>query len=312
MAGLLGLVKEYVRINWKNFPDITTPLGQLNLNKMDYMIDRVEDIVVNFDTTKANQSDLLQTIKTVTYNETTGLFTFTFWNGSTYTADLNIEKIPVSFSMSPEGIITMITADGTTYTCDISTLIKIYSFNDSETIDFITTTDPTTGDKTIEARVKNGSITPEKLNPNFLADCIAAKDAAELAASSADADALISEGFAVGEQNGVPVPSTSPYYHNNAKYFASQAQTSEVLLDSGNVTIDPGFVTIVQDHFTNAQASQVPNNPTLVIATDTDYEVVSSIKWEHPTNQQGKLTINFWNPLSTTMTVNFKVYYKKS
>lgn len=34
------------------------------------------------------------------------------------------------------------------------------------------------------------------------------------------------EGFAVGEQGGVPVEEGSPYYHNNAKYYAQQAGDS--------------------------------------------------------------------------------------
>ena len=38
--------------------------------------------------------------------------------------------------------------------------------------------------------------------------------------ASAQTYALKSEGFAVGEQNGVPVTSDSPYYQNNAKYWA--------------------------------------------------------------------------------------------
>lgn len=33
-------------------------------------------------------------------------------------------------------------------------------------------------------------------------------------------DSLIAEGFAVGQQRGQDVPSTSPYYHNNAKYYS--------------------------------------------------------------------------------------------
>ena len=36
--------------------------------------------------------------------------------------------------------------------------------------------------------------------------------------------ALKSEGFAVGEQSGEPVTSESPYYNNNAKYYAEQAE----------------------------------------------------------------------------------------
>lgn len=54
------------------------------------------------------------------------------------------------------------------------------------------------------------------------------RDDAVAAATSADADQLESEGFAVGEQNGVPVGSTSPYYHNNAKYYAQQANPTSI------------------------------------------------------------------------------------
>jgi len=297
------------KINWENWESTATPINDTNLNKMDSALYEIDGRVVTFNTTKANQTDLLQTIKTLTYNTQTGVFVFTFWNGSTYTVDLNIEKIPVDFSMDENGVITMTTADGTTYTCDISELIKLYTFVDSSEIDFTTTTDAS-GNKTITAQIKAGSITGDKLQPNYLADCVDAKNAAELAASSADADALISEGFAVGEQNGVPVPSTSPYYNNNAKYYASQAQTSEGLLASGDVTLYPDSYSMIQDNF--PQGLNIPLNPTLVIATDTDYEVVRDIEWRGTTSS-GTLTIDFsGSPIDTSMTVNYKVYYKKS
>ena len=56
----------------------------------------------------------------------------------------------------------------------------------------------------------------------------AAASAASASASesSVQANALKSEGFAVGEQNGTPVSSDSPYYHNNAKYYNTEASTS--------------------------------------------------------------------------------------
>ena len=47
--------------------------------------------------------------------------------------------------------------------------------------------------------------------------------AAAGSASSASTNGLKSEGFAVGEQNGTPVASGSPYYQNNAAYYAAQA-----------------------------------------------------------------------------------------
>lgn len=49
---------------------------------------------------------------------------------------------------------------------------------------------------------------------------------AQASATSANADALKSEGHAVGQQNGVDVSSDSPYYHNNAKYFKERAESA--------------------------------------------------------------------------------------
>ena len=43
-------------------------------------------------------------------------------------------------------------------------------------------------------------------------------------ADSAESQALKAEGFAVGEQDGVPVESDSPYYNNNAEFYAQLAQ----------------------------------------------------------------------------------------
>lgn len=50
--------------------------------------------------------------------------------------------------------------------------------------------------------------------------------------TDADASALEAEGFAVGEQNGTPVTSGSPYYENNAKYYAGEAQQDKLDTDT--------------------------------------------------------------------------------
>lgn len=42
-------------------------------------------------------------------------------------------------------------------------------------------------------------------------------------ATEAMTKALMAEGYSVGEQNGEPVEEGSPYYQNNAKYYAEQA-----------------------------------------------------------------------------------------
>lgn len=62
------------RINWENEPSISTPINDVNLNKMDSAIYIIDGRVVEFDTTKANQSDLLASLRSVSYNSTTGVF----------------------------------------------------------------------------------------------------------------------------------------------------------------------------------------------------------------------------------------------
>lgn len=45
-------------------------------------------------------------------------------------------------------------------------------------------------------------------------------------AAAANTSKLAAEGYAVGKQNGVDVPSSSPYFENNSKYYMEQAKAS--------------------------------------------------------------------------------------
>ena len=213
------------RINWENEPSIASPINATNLNKMDYALKAHDDTLANWDITKANESDLLLSLKSVDYDTDTGEFVFTWWNGTTKTVDLNIEKIPVSFSMDANGVITMTTDDGTTYTADVGALIKTYTFTDSSEIDFTVTTDAS-GNKTITASIVAGSIDGTKLTPNYLADCTAAKTGAETAEGKAEDSAEDAESWAVGTRGGSPVPSTDPAYENSAKWWAQHTSAS--------------------------------------------------------------------------------------
>lgn len=209
------------RINWENEPSIASPINATNLNKIDYAVYEHDQTFETWDVTKANQSDLLLSVKSIDYNTSTGVFVFTWQNGTTKTVDLNIEKIPVSFSMSAQGVITMTTEDGTQYTADVGSLIKTYTFTDSTEIDFTVTTDAS-GNKTVTAALKDGSIVGTKLEPNYLANCQSAANSASGSATAADGSAEDSEAWAVGTRDGVPVPSTDPAYNNNSKYWATQ------------------------------------------------------------------------------------------
>lgn len=223
------------RIDWKNEPSINTPINALNLNKMDYALYSIDQTLASWDTSKANQSDLLLSVKSIDYDTSTGVFVFTWQNGTTQTVDLNIEKIPVSFSMDANGVITMTTEDGTTYTADVGALIKTYTFTGSTVIDFTVTTDAS-GNKTVTADIVDGSITGQKLQPNYLADCQTAETNAGNSATAAASSKGDSEAWAVGTRGGVPVPSTDPAYQNNS-YWWSQHGASNSLGGLTDVTL---------------------------------------------------------------------------
>ena len=212
--------------HWINYPSIDSPIIDQELNRNEVSVDTIDDRVITLDTTKAEQSDLLVTYKSVTFDSTTGKFTFTKWNNTTTEIDTDIEKIAVNFDYddnpsSPHYQNLVITLDdGTVKYVDLSALITQYEFTNSSTISFTVA-----NDGSVSANVIDGSITESKLQPNFLADCRSAKQGAENAEADAIAKALVAEGYANGKQNGVPVGSSSPYYHNNAEYFKDQASS---------------------------------------------------------------------------------------
>lgn len=63
-----------------------------------------------------------------------------------------------------------------------------------------------------------------------------AGEASASATTSAN-QALKSEGYAVGQQDGTDVGSESPYYHNNSKYYAEQADASADRAEAYSVNV---------------------------------------------------------------------------
>ena len=160
--------KLYYPINWENYPSEATPINESNLNKIDSGLNNLDNRVIEQDALKLSKTDASNDIVNWTMDEETGVITITRRSGEQILFDLNIEKIPVSFSLSDDGILTMVTDDGTTFTANIGAMIPILTFSDS---DEIAVTATGTGiNKTYSFSVKDNSITENKLQPNFLAD----------------------------------------------------------------------------------------------------------------------------------------------
>ena len=157
--------KIYSRINWENFPSEKTAVNESNLNKMDLAIDNLDDRVVAMDASKVDLTRANELVEEILWDESNGTLTVVKMNGSRAVIDTKLEKLAVNFTYNPQTQQLVITLDdGTVQNVDLSSLITEYEFLDSDTIAFEIT------DGKVKAIVKNGSITEDKLQPNFLAD----------------------------------------------------------------------------------------------------------------------------------------------
>lgn len=95
-------------------------------------------------------------------------------------------------------------------------------------------------------------------------------------------DALIAEGFAVGQQRGQDVPSSSPYYHNNAKYYSKLSDPT-------------AFANMSDVDFDNLQNGQVPV-----------YNSTSG-KWENSSGGGGASALNDLTDVTITSASNGQV-----
>lgn len=214
--------KAHSNINWENYPSEETPVNERNLNKMDAAIDVIDDRVIGLDSTKLDKTTAQTMVKNVEFDESTGIFTITYLSGATATLDTKLEKLAVNFSFNKETQkLVIILDDGTTQEVDLSALITQYEFTDSDTIAFQI---DSTGK--VSAIVKNGSITEEKLQPNYLADVKTevAKaqnhaNASALSATESSNSATESESYAHGG-TGTRENEDS----DNSKYYYEQAK----------------------------------------------------------------------------------------
>lgn len=242
----MALNKVYTRINWEDYPSENTDLDAYNLNQMDSAIDALDNRIILQDALKVDKSAINGNIADWAMDETTGVITITKYNGEKIIFDLNIEKIPVGFSMSDDGIITMTTEDGTQFTADIGSMIPVLTFEDSATIAVSVT--GTGKNKTYSFSIKTGSVTDDMLQPNYLADIRVESANASAYAQSANAKSVLAESYAVGGTGTREGEDT-----DNAKYYMEQAkqQTGGIPTKVSELENDAGYITKKVSDLTN-------------------------------------------------------------
>lgn len=242
----MAMNKVYTRINWEDYPSENTDIDEINLNKMDSAIDALDNRIILQDALKLDKSAINGNIADWTMDETTGIITITKYNGEKVIFDLNIEKIPVGFSMSDDGIITMTTEDGTQFTADIGSMIPVLTFEDSATIAVSVT--GSGKNKTYSFSIKTGSVTDDMMQPNYLADIRVESANASAYAQSANAKSVLAESYAVGGTGTREGEDT-----DNAKYYMEQAkqQTGGIPTKVSELENDAGYVTKSVSDLTN-------------------------------------------------------------
>ena len=216
-----GWSKIFNRINWLNRPSTNTPLNATNLNAGDSAIDKLDDRIITLDTVKADMQFVNGMVADVLLNESNGVITITYKNGSTKTYDTNLEKIATNFTYdySTQRLVLTL-SDGSKQYVDMSALITQYEFKDSTTIAFSV---DSTGK--VSASVKNGSITDAMLETGYLAKITAQATKAESMANSATTssnsaydNAKLSQSYAIGGAGVRDGEDT-----DNAKYYCEHA-----------------------------------------------------------------------------------------
>lgn len=225
--------KAHSNINWENFPSINTPINEQNLNKMDNAIDTIDDRVIALDTSKFNLSDAQALVKSLTFNRENGVFTITYFDGSTATIDTMLEKIAVNFDFDEDvQQLIIVLDDGTEKRVDLSAFIKPIEFIDSETIAW-----HLLDDGKVSAIVKEGSIEEKHLQPNYLADikvetakAEASANASAQSAGNAEDSAKMAESHnhgGTGVREGEDTDN-SKYWSEQSKDFRDQTEQAGI------------------------------------------------------------------------------------
>ena len=158
--------KIYSREYWENFPSEKTAINRNRLNNIEGGIDAIDDRVCALDTTKVDLTKANELVKEILWDESNGTLTVVKMNGSQAVIDTKLEKLAVNFSFDEANQrLVIILDDGSKQYVDLSSFVTPLEFKDGDIIYF-----SVVDGNLVSAGIKDGTISEEKLRPNFLAD----------------------------------------------------------------------------------------------------------------------------------------------
>lgn len=158
--------KIYSREYWENFPSEKTAINRNRLNNIEGGIDAIDDRVCALDTTKVDLTKANELVEEILWDESNGTLTVVKMNGSRAVIDTKLEKLAVNFSFDEANQrLVIILDDGSKQYVDLSAFVTPLEFKDGDIIYF-----SVVDGNLVSAGIKDGTISEEKLRPNFLAD----------------------------------------------------------------------------------------------------------------------------------------------
>ena len=158
--------KIYSREHWENFPSENTAINRNRLNNIESGIDAIDDRVCALDTTKVDLTKANELVKEILWDESNGTLTVVKMNGSRAVIDTKLEKLAVNFSFDEANQrLVIVLDDGSKQYVDLSAFVTPLEFKDGDIIYF-----SVVDGNLVSAGIKDGTISEEKLRPNFLAD----------------------------------------------------------------------------------------------------------------------------------------------
>lgn len=143
---------------------------------------------VETDTLVATQTNNL--LASITFDANTGVFTVTEKDGTVYTINTALEKVPATFELVTVGqyvYLRITNVDGTYTQTDVTSLMNVYTFSNTSTIAFTQT--GTGNEKTVTATIRDASVTLAMLSLDAITAINSAVSSCQQDASSATASA---------------------------------------------------------------------------------------------------------------------------
>lgn len=226
---------------------------QLNMDKHNSLIDLLtalglDNITTDFSNrytkTEADtkiSEETVDLVKTIEFTKEDGKFKITTKGGTVTVLDTDLEKIPASLTLETEGDVTYLVItnqDGTTTRTDVTSLLNVYAFEDSESIGF--TEDP---NYHVTAILKPNSVKPEHMSFSMVDEI--EKYVAD-AASSATAAASSATASETSANNANTFMMSAEEYRDEAETAKTAAETARANAEASEMNASASADTAMQ------------------------------------------------------------------